>query len=161
VGIALGAALPNPIISIPLAFLSHFVLDMIPHWDDVGLGEIELHPRPIRTRAFLLILLDALFSLSILLFFLYWSMPDYGVGITIAACALAANLPDLFYLPLILGKKRWGWAIWVARLQARFQANSKAPLAFGLSIQLFVVVVGLLIARQEILIRLPQVWKTL
>jgi len=160
IGIALGAAFPNPIISVPLSFLSHFALDMVPHWDDVGLGEIELHPQPIRTRALRLILLDALFSLSILLFFFYWAMPDYGVGITIAACAGAANLPDLFYLPLIFSRK-WGWAIWVARLQARFQVNSKAPMAFGLLIQLFAVVVGLLIARQAILIRLPQVWKVL
>jgi len=161
IGIALGAAFPNPIISVPLSFLSHFALDMVPHWDDVGLGEIELNPKPLKTRAFRLILLDALLSLSILLFFLYWAMPDYGVGITIAASAAAANLPDLFYLPILFLKKRPGWALWVARLQSRLQANSRAPMALGLLIQLFAVVVGLLIARQAILIRLPQVWKIL
>jgi hypothetical protein len=162
VGIAIGAALPNPVISVPLAFLSHYLLDMVPHWDDVGLGEIEMaHPLNLKTRTFRLILLDALFSISLLLFFLYWSMPDYGVGITIAAGAAAAALPDLFYLPLIFWGKKWRWAIWLARLQAKLQVNSKAPLAFGLSIQFFAVVVGSLIARQEILIQLPQIWRIL
>ena len=88
IGIALGAALPNPILSVTLSLLSHFALDMVPHWDDVGLGEIELNPKPLKTRAFRLILLDASLSLLILLFFLYWAMPDYGVGITIAACVI-------------------------------------------------------------------------
>ena len=162
VGIALGAALPNPIISIPLSFLSHFALDMIPHWDDVGLGEIEMaHPQKLKARTFWLILLDILLSLSLLLFFVYGAMPDYGVGVTITFCAAAAVLPDAFYIPLIFGRKKWGWALWLARLQARLQVNSRAPMALGLLIQLFAVVVGLLIARQAILIRLPQVWKIL
>ena len=32
-GIAIAVAVPNPLISIPLAFASHFVLDMTPHWN--------------------------------------------------------------------------------------------------------------------------------
>lgn len=33
VGAAIVKAIPNPVISLPLAFLSHFALDSIPHWD--------------------------------------------------------------------------------------------------------------------------------
>jgi len=33
VGAALVIAIPNPLISLPLAFASHFVLDVIPHWN--------------------------------------------------------------------------------------------------------------------------------
>lgn len=161
VGIAIGAAIPNPIISIPLSLVSHFALDMVPHWDDLGLGEIAHSSHPLKTRAFQRMFLDGLIALSLLLFFLYWSMPDYGVGITIAASAFAANLPDLFYLPILFWKNKPGWALWVARLQNRVQTNSQAPMAFGLSTQLFAIVVGLLIARQEILIRLPQIWRVL
>ncbi len=32
-GAAIAVAIPNPIISIPLAFASHFLLDMVPHWN--------------------------------------------------------------------------------------------------------------------------------
>jgi hypothetical protein len=30
---AIVAAVPNPEISLPLAFLSHFIMDAVPHWD--------------------------------------------------------------------------------------------------------------------------------
>lgn len=33
VGAAIVKTIPNPYISLPLAFLSHFALDSIPHWD--------------------------------------------------------------------------------------------------------------------------------
>lgn len=33
VGAAIVKTIPNPVISLPLAFLSHFALDSIPHWD--------------------------------------------------------------------------------------------------------------------------------
>ncbi len=33
VGAAIVKVIPNPIIGLPLAFLSHFALDSIPHWD--------------------------------------------------------------------------------------------------------------------------------
>lgn len=33
VGAAIVKTIPNPVISLPLAFLSHFALDYIPHWD--------------------------------------------------------------------------------------------------------------------------------
>ena len=32
-GIAIATAIPNPLISLPLAFASHFILDMVPHWN--------------------------------------------------------------------------------------------------------------------------------
>jgi hypothetical protein len=33
VGAAIATHIPNPIVSIPLAFLSHFALERIPHWN--------------------------------------------------------------------------------------------------------------------------------
>ncbi len=30
---AIVAAIPNPVISLSLAFVSHFIMDLIPHWD--------------------------------------------------------------------------------------------------------------------------------
>ena len=33
VGAAIATKVPNPLISIPLIFASHFVLDMVPHWN--------------------------------------------------------------------------------------------------------------------------------
>lgn len=33
VGATIVTKIPNPIVSLPLAFASHFVLDMVPHWN--------------------------------------------------------------------------------------------------------------------------------
>ncbi|OGY23132.1 MAG: hypothetical protein A2172_02000 [Candidatus Woykebacteria bacterium RBG_13_40_15] len=33
VGAAIARSIPNPAISLPAAFVSHFLLDMTPHWD--------------------------------------------------------------------------------------------------------------------------------
>lgn len=33
VGVVLAAAIPNPLIGIPIAILSHIPIDLIPHWD--------------------------------------------------------------------------------------------------------------------------------
>jgi len=33
VGAAIATKIPNPAIALPLAFASHFVLDMVPHWN--------------------------------------------------------------------------------------------------------------------------------
>lgn len=33
VGAAIATKIPNPLIALPLAFASHFVLDMVPHWN--------------------------------------------------------------------------------------------------------------------------------
>lgn len=33
VGMVIVAAIPNPWVSLPLAFLSHFAVDMLPHWN--------------------------------------------------------------------------------------------------------------------------------
>lgn len=160
-GIAIGAAVSNPVLAIPAAFFSHFLLDFLPHWDEIGLGRLAEHFQRIPRRSFRIILLDALISLSFVLTFLYWAMPDYGVAVRIIACSLAANLMDIFYIPLVFFKKRWGWVMWAIKLQSWIQTRSRAPLLFGISIQLFAIAVGSLIARQEILIRLPQTWSVL
>ncbi len=161
VGVAIGAAVSNPVVAVPAAFFSHFLLDFIPHWDDLGLGKVAEHFQHLPRRSFQAIFLDALISLSFVLFFLYWAMPDYGVVANVIACALAANLPDFFYIPLVFFEKRWGWAMWVVSLQRKLQTKSRASLLFGLLTQFFAVAAGSLVARQEILVRLPQIWQIL
>jgi len=160
-GIVIGAAVANPVIAVPAAFFSHFLLDFVPHWDDLGLGKALEHSQHLSARSFRVVALDALISLSLVLLFLYWAMPDYGIAATILACVVAANLPDAFYIPLVILRKRWGWSMWMTEIQKKIQAKSRAPLLLGSLTQLLVVVVGLLVARQEILIRLPQIWRIL
>lgn len=34
-GAAIGSVVPNPLLTIPLAFVSHFAMDALPHWPKV------------------------------------------------------------------------------------------------------------------------------
>ncbi len=38
-GAAIATVVPNPLIAVPLAFASHFVMDAIPHWHNILKGE--------------------------------------------------------------------------------------------------------------------------
>ena len=161
VGVAIGSLIPNPVIAVPLALASHFVLDAVPHWDDIGLGRLNQRQGRIPGPPFRRILLDFLLALSFVLFFVYWSMPDWGVAVNISACAIAAILPDAYYIPVAFFGWRWGFVMWVVRLQSRVQQAAKAPRLFGLLTQAFSVTASYLLAHQQILVQLPQAWKIL
>ncbi|NIT03722.1 hypothetical protein GTO10_02200 [Candidatus Saccharibacteria bacterium] len=158
-GMAIGAAIPDPKIAVPLAFASHFVLDAVPHWDEVGLGLLEKRFKRISRSAFKAVLFDFLVALSLALFLIYFAMPDFGVAVTLGACFVASILPDIYYLPLAFFGKRWGTVMWVVRMQNKLQTAAKAPKAFGLLTQGVLVVICLLIELQQILVQLPQTWR--
>ncbi|HEY4695025.1 MAG TPA: hypothetical protein VIH52_03660 [Candidatus Nanoarchaeia archaeon] len=87
VGAAIIKAVPEPTISLPLALLSHFVLDSIPHWD----GSPQA---PFSLKASSAIIIDYAFGASLVLLFsvgfenqyLIWlgaflgTLPDFLLG---------------------------------------------------------------------------------
>lgn len=75
VGILIGIIFNNPLLIIPIAFLSHFIIDMIPHWDGdfdkrkfekTGIAKIKKSVIYIRV-------IDSFFSIILLIYFLYIS----------------------------------------------------------------------------------------
>lgn len=88
VGAAIVKAIPNPFISLPLAFLSHFALDTIPHWD----GSPKA---PFSKKTTIWVIIDYIFGLSLVYLFsvglqnqyLIWfgavlaTSPDFIMGI--------------------------------------------------------------------------------
>ncbi len=87
----IGALLPQPLLAIPLAFLSHFVLDILPHWGD--------HPdNHLRTTSNIhrIILIDALLGVTFFLALLIWQPLNWSVIFVSGAMAQA---PDLVWLP--------------------------------------------------------------
>lgn len=88
-GVVIALAIHNPALALPLAFLSHFVLDALPHWGDKDIdGTNKAFQR--------FILLDAVFGfgIAILMFVL---MPEHRL--LIALCTAMATVPDLMWLP--------------------------------------------------------------
>lgn len=87
----IGALLPQPLLAIPLAFLSHFVLDMLPHWGD--------HPNDhLRTTSSIhrMILVDTVLGVTFFLALLIWQPLNWPV---IFFSGAMAQVPDLVWLP--------------------------------------------------------------
>lgn len=81
VGGAIVTIIPNPLISFPLAFLSHFLFDYIPHWD----FKISARPKPLLAAS-----IDYLLGLSILYI---TSIDNIDLGFIVFG-GLLATLPD-------------------------------------------------------------------
>lgn len=94
VGVVVGVAIKNPVAIIPIAFLSHFVLDALPHFGR--------HPKFKNWNSNFLYLLaaDAALCFAVYLFALY-KWPNLWLSITLGA--FFAALPDFMWL--VYGKK--------------------------------------------------------
>jgi hypothetical protein len=94
VGAAIATAIPNPFIAIPLAFLSHFVLDMTPHWNPHLNTEKRTYGR-ITTQTTMIIVGDVVLALVVGGFLAARVLPDSGHAATILLSSFAGVLPDV------------------------------------------------------------------
>jgi len=132
IGASLAAKITNPIIGIPIAILSHFIADLIPHWD-AGTNHREKSMNRLRFEA----TLDVLLGLA-LVFLIFRNLVD---PIYLFAMVIAAQLPDWLEAPSWMFNIKippFSWLDWLGhKLQSRLQ------LPWGLVTQ--VITVGLLI----------------
>jgi len=98
IGAAIAVNIPNPLISLPLAFLSHFVLDLIPHWNPSLYTETKKYGRPKRSSAVLTVI-DALLGLIAGLYIAFKVLPDLNQALVIVAACFVAVLPDVIEGP--------------------------------------------------------------
>jgi hypothetical protein len=102
-GALIGLALPNMWLGVPLAILSHFVLDAIPHYDVPG----DTNEARIGSKQFLLVQILGGGAVCALLVFVLWQFaPVYWFSA--AVCAFAAASPDLLSFPRFVSVKRGG-----------------------------------------------------
>lgn len=148
--IAIASAIKQPELALPLAFLSHFVLDFIPHWDPpelVAILEAEV-PVKLGRDALLFILTDFLLALFLGLLFVWQALPDLALAATIFGACFLANLADGFSLPLLFGK-RWGWVLFFRRFHRATHVRRLSAF-WGLLPQAVVAIIGLLIALSSL-----------
>ena len=74
-GAAVGSFIPNPWLAGIAGFISHYVLDFIPHWDPIVYGD---YPKSRKTLYGLLLLLDILLAIIVLIMVSPW--PNLFVG---------------------------------------------------------------------------------
>ena len=103
--VALGAviakAIPNPLISIPLSFVSHFFLDMTPHWNPHLNTELKQKGK-LSKQTLLIIGLDLASTILLTGYFANKSVPDTKLVTNIVLCSLASILPDVVEGPYFL-----------------------------------------------------------
>lgn len=98
VGAAIAAKIPNPLISIPLAFASHFVLEKVPHWNPHLNTEKKKYGKVTRTST-KIVIVDVFLSLVLGGLIASRALPDTGHAITILFASFASALPDVIEGP--------------------------------------------------------------
>jgi hypothetical protein len=134
-GIAIAVAVPNPLISIPLAFASHFVLDMTPHWNPHLNTETKKYGY-LTNKTLLIIGLDLACAVVLTAF------ASKG-NINILLASFASILPDIVEGPYFL----LGWKNEFVKKWISFQKSiqSDANIYWGLLTQILVILGALYI----------------
>ncbi|OGY30109.1 MAG: hypothetical protein A3F35_03305 [Candidatus Woykebacteria bacterium RIFCSPHIGHO2_12_FULL_45_10] len=135
VGAAIAKAVPNPLISLPAAFASHFILDTIPHWDGAPKA-------PFGKFFYLLAGLDYLFGISLI----WWFTRDNPQQIILLFAAFSATAPDFLmgtYKNFNLPWNKWGWYVRFNEFHRGIQNNLK--IAPGLATSLVTSAVAIFI----------------
>src|SRR5258708_2448951 len=138
---AIASKIPNPLISIPLAFVSHFILDMTPHWNPHINREIKKFGKPTK-QSVNIIRVDSLLALGLGTAVAIHALPDTHQFINIMVCSFVAVLPDVVEAPYYFLRKKdlviEKWITWQKSIQA------DAEPWIGLTTQVVIVAASLL-----------------
>ncbi len=96
-GIAIASKTTNPLIGIPLAFMSHFVLDMVPHWNPHLNTEMRTYGK-ITPRSKTISIADTVVGGAFMIVAALASPSPEAAFLTLA-CASASILPDALEAP--------------------------------------------------------------
>ena len=114
IGAAIAAKIPNPLIAIPLAFASHFILEMVPHWNPHLNSETDKYGAPTR-RSTVITTIDSTLALTSGSLIAYQALPNVNQVVLILACSFASVLPDVMEGPYFFLKMRANWVKkWIA-----------------------------------------------
>ncbi len=133
IGAAIAVAIPNPLISIPLAFASHFLMDMVPHWNPHISTEMKKFGK-LTKPTLIFIAVDMIFA-TLLTIFIAKTNPY------IYLAAFMSILPDIAEGPYFLFGWRNKYLDVVLRLQRSIQAS--ADIFWGLTTQVVVIIASL------------------
>jgi hypothetical protein len=124
VGIAIATKIPNPWISIPLAFASHFVLDKIPHWNPHLYTETQKTGKPSK-QSTIIAIADISASLILGSAFAYNAIPNTQMAIVILACSFASVLSDVIKYPYYYFHLRQKWLVTWVKFERSMQVDTK------------------------------------
>jgi len=127
----------GPLVSLPLAFLSHFVLDLLPHWNP-SLSKEKKKLGKISPKTILIIFFDCLIGLILGLKIAFLALPDTKKAIIVVFGCLAGILPDLIEAPYFFLNKNFPFLKGLISFQGEHQWN--VPFVFGVSSQILLLI---------------------
>lgn len=139
-GTAIAVAIPNPLISIPLAFASHFLLDMTPHWNPHLNTETKKYGR-LTEKTLLVIGLDLACATVLVGFIAYYFRSDSKMFLNILFSSFASIAPDAVEGPYFF----WGYKNKTIDLWMKFQKSIQvdANIFWGSLTQIAVILTSL------------------
>ena len=135
VGAAIGATVSNPILSLPLALLSHFATDYLPHWNPHINTEIKKYGS-ITKKSLLILAADSGGALILGSSIAYLKSQSLSQFLVIMACCLLSVLPDVLEIPYYFFKKKIKWMEQLIDFQRAHQWN--VPALWGVLAQIIV-----------------------
>jgi hypothetical protein len=105
VGAAIASKIGNPLLAIPLAIGSHFLLELVPHWNPHLNTELKTYEKltPNTTK---IIIMDAIIAGFSALFIASHALPNIGLCLTILTSGFVSILPDLIEGPYYFLKSK-------------------------------------------------------
>jgi hypothetical protein len=98
VGATIATKVGNPFLALPLAFLAHFLLDILPHWNPHIFTEMQTTGK-VSKKSVTIIIVDAVLALFIGSFMAFQFWPDTNRVIIILLGAFMGVVPDLIEAP--------------------------------------------------------------
>lgn len=129
VGATLATKIGNPLISLPLALVSHFLTDLLPHWHSHIYTEVQKSGK-VSLRSKAIIALDSSLSLLVGLALAFRFFPDWGKIVVVLLGCLLATLPDLIEAPYYFLHSRNKYLVGYLNFHRKHQVH--APIWLGI-----------------------------
>jgi len=133
IGVLIATRFTNPLIGIPLAFVSHFAFDIMPHWDSGTNMKKKTHEQAVKEAV-----IDVL--ISVVASYVLYSFLGGTDFIYMYMCVLASQLPDWLFTPYVFLKIRNPLTTFLFRVQVGVHGPG-LQLPWGVLTQIVAVVV--------------------
>jgi hypothetical protein len=136
VAAAIAVKIGRPELALPLALASHFILDMVPHWNPHINQEVEKLGK-VSKKSTIIVVIDSTIALAIGSAIAFHALPNYSLTLTILASCLLGVLPDLAEAPyFFLDIKSKAVRRWI---HSHRNLQSDAPAFWGILTQVTIV----------------------
>lgn len=136
VGAAIATKIGNPHLALPLALASHFVMDMVPHWNPHLNKEVKEHGKVTKLTTYI-VTIDVILSLVAGFLIAGKALPDTGKFLIVIAGCFLAVLPDVAEGPHFFLSQKWRPVKKLVEFQSKIQFN--VPIIPGLISQALVI----------------------